>query len=128
MKKKLLMQIRDKKTLGIDAIFPVILIFAGLALATVAVIKEGRAREMTPFIFPIPIPAVTNDKSEFLTAEQVASFADFCWIGLEDSTKFTKVGQALITDFTQPFLTNLATLDDYVYDQASKSSIGSSYG
>jgi hypothetical protein len=52
MKKKILMQIRDKKTLGIDAIFPIILIFAGLALATVAVIKEGKAREMTPFIYP----------------------------------------------------------------------------
>lgn len=76
MKKKILMQIRDKKTLGIDAIFPIILIFAGLALATVAVIKEGRAREMTPFIYPTKIPVVTNDISEFLLADQISKFTD----------------------------------------------------
>ena len=41
MKKKVLMQVRDKKTLGIDTVFPILLIVAGLALSTVAVIKNG---------------------------------------------------------------------------------------
>jgi hypothetical protein len=41
MKKKILMQVRDKKTLGIDTVFPIFLIIAGLALSTVAVIKNG---------------------------------------------------------------------------------------
>ena len=41
MKKKVLVQVRDKKTLGIDTVFPVLLIVAGLALSTVAVIKDG---------------------------------------------------------------------------------------
>jgi hypothetical protein len=35
------MQVRDKKTLGIDTIFPILLILCGLALSTVAIIKDG---------------------------------------------------------------------------------------
>jgi hypothetical protein len=34
------MQTRDYKTLGIDVIFPIILILIGLKLATVAIIKD----------------------------------------------------------------------------------------
>jgi len=51
-KKKILMQVRDRKTLGIDTIFPILLIIIGLALATINFIKDGPAREMTPFIYP----------------------------------------------------------------------------
>ena len=35
LRKKILVQIRDKKTLGIDTIFPVVLIIVGLGLATI---------------------------------------------------------------------------------------------
>lgn len=48
MKKKVLMQVRDKKTLGIDTIFPILLIVAGLALSTIAVIKDGKAISINP--------------------------------------------------------------------------------
>ena len=46
------MQIRDKKTLTIDTIFPIILILAGLALATIKIFKDGVPREMSPYIYP----------------------------------------------------------------------------
>jgi hypothetical protein len=46
------MQIRDKKTLGIDTIFPLILIVVGLWLATIAVIKDETSRLMTPALLP----------------------------------------------------------------------------
>jgi hypothetical protein len=52
MKKRFLMQIRDKKTLTIDTIFPIILILAGLALATISIFKDGVPREMSPYIYP----------------------------------------------------------------------------
>lgn len=39
------------KTLGIDTIFPIILILVGLALATVAIFKDGVARTMNPTIY-----------------------------------------------------------------------------
>jgi hypothetical protein len=58
MRKKILMQIRDKKTLGIDLIFPIILIFAGLALSTFSIIREGLSKEMTPFMFPLNISVI----------------------------------------------------------------------
>ena len=48
MKKKILVQVREKKTLGIDTVFPVLLIVAGLALSTVADIKDGQTRTMNP--------------------------------------------------------------------------------
>ncbi len=40
MKKKFLMQIRDLKSLGIDTLFPIVLILIGLKLSTIAVIKN----------------------------------------------------------------------------------------
>ena len=45
------MQIRDMKTLAVDTIFPVVLIIAGLALATIAIFKEGVPRTMSPYIY-----------------------------------------------------------------------------
>lgn len=66
MKKKILMQVRDKKTLGIDTVFPVLLIVAGLALSTVAVIKDGQSREMNPLtIYPQPLYIINNQDSLF---------------------------------------------------------------
>jgi hypothetical protein len=66
MKKKILMQVRDKKTLGIDTIFPILLIVAGLALSTVAVIKNGQSREMSPAIYPAPVTMYNNLDSAYL--------------------------------------------------------------
>lgn len=51
LRKKVLMQVRDRKTLAIDTIFPVLLIIVGLALATVSFFKNGVPREMTPFLY-----------------------------------------------------------------------------
>ena len=72
LKKKLLMQLRDKKTLGIDTIFPVLLIIVGLALATISFIKDGPAREMTPFIYPSPLQMYYNKNSALITEAQAA--------------------------------------------------------
>ena len=46
------MQVRDSKTLGIYAIFPFILIVAGLWLATISAIKDETSREMKPSLLP----------------------------------------------------------------------------
>ena len=42
------MQFRDKKTLFIDVFFPIFLIIVGLELATIAVIKPGKDKNMMP--------------------------------------------------------------------------------
>jgi hypothetical protein len=56
--------VRDKKTLGIDTVFPVLLIVAGLALSTVAVIKDGQTRVMNPAsIYPQPLEIINNQDS-----------------------------------------------------------------
>ena len=38
LRKKILVQIRDAKTLGIDTLFPCVLIIVGLALSTITVL------------------------------------------------------------------------------------------
>ena len=48
-RKKILMQLRDKKTLFIDIFFPILLIIVGLELATIAVIKSGPDRPLQPY-------------------------------------------------------------------------------
>jgi len=63
LKKKVLVQIRDKKTLGIDIFFPVILIITGLALSTVSIFKNGEARTMNPNIYPQPNNVYSNANS-----------------------------------------------------------------
>ena len=65
------MQIRDKKTLGIDTIFPMVLILLGLWLSTISISKDGAPRTMTPpFIFP---PSNTL----YYNFESSESYADF---------------------------------------------------
>jgi hypothetical protein len=46
------MQIRDLKTLGIDTIFPLILIIIGLKISTIAVILPQKARSLTTTLYP----------------------------------------------------------------------------
>ena len=50
-RKKLLMQVRDMKTLGIDTLFPIFLIIVGISLATIVIFKNGVRREMSPSIY-----------------------------------------------------------------------------
>jgi len=58
------MQIRDVKTLGIDTIFPIVLIIAGLALATIAIFKDGIPRLMSPYIYDqVPMNLIYNANS-----------------------------------------------------------------
>jgi len=47
MKKKVLMPVRDVKTLVVDTIFPVVLIIFGMYLATIQILKSGQARTMS---------------------------------------------------------------------------------
>jgi len=65
------MQIRDKKTLGIDTIFPIVLIIVGLALATVSIFKDGVPRLMSPYIFnQVPMKLIYNTNSESLNGPE----------------------------------------------------------
>lgn len=73
-KKKILMQVRDRKTLGIDTIFPILLIIVGLALATISFFKQGAAREMTPFLYPSPMKMYYNKNSTTLPDANCTAF------------------------------------------------------
>lgn len=61
LKKKALLQVRDPRTLIIEMMFPIIFIFAGLALATIKPIREGVPRLLSPSIFPTPSHLYYND-------------------------------------------------------------------
>lgn len=60
LKKKTLMQIRDKKSLCIDLVFPLLLILVGLFLATTNFYSESVSMEMTPKVYPQPVGMSEN--------------------------------------------------------------------
>lgn len=81
MKKKFLMQIRDKKTLTIDTIFPIILILAGLALATISIFKNGVPREMSPYIYPVEsLQQLYNQNSAFIEDDSIIKTIMNDWV------------------------------------------------
>lgn len=49
MRKKLLMQFRDRRTLFVDLFFPNLLIIAGLWLSTISFFKDGPVRSLEPY-------------------------------------------------------------------------------
>ena len=51
-KKKLLMQLRDSKSLFVEGFFPLLLIAAGLALSKLQIFFTGPSRFETPALFP----------------------------------------------------------------------------
>lgn len=63
MKKKLTLQIRDVRTLMIEIFFPIIFIFAGLALANFAPFSNGRMKDLTLNQFPSPSHLIYNNPS-----------------------------------------------------------------
>jgi len=77
LRKKLLMQVRDSKTLSIDTIFPIMLIMVGFALATVSFFKDGPSRLMTPFIYPTPINLYYNSNSSLIPEANFTDIQNF---------------------------------------------------
>lgn len=74
LKKKILMQIRDQKTLAIDTILPIVLIIMGLWLATLALFKDGSARTMLPsYIYPPTNMMYWNSNSSSTTGTSTTS-------------------------------------------------------
>lgn len=61
IKKKFLLQVRDPRTLVIEMLFPIIFIFAGLALATRKPIQPGIARPLTPTLLLDPSHLAYNE-------------------------------------------------------------------
>lgn len=75
------MQIRDKKTLTIDTIFPIILILAGLALATISIFKNGVPREMSPYIYPVEsLQQLYNQNSAFIEDDSIIKTIMNDWV------------------------------------------------
>ena len=69
------MQIRDKKTLAVDTVFPILLVIIGLALATISIFKDGASRPMyPPAIYPTPIELMYNADAKHATAEDTKKF------------------------------------------------------
>ncbi len=63
IKKKILMQARDFKTLTIDILFPLVLIIVGLVLSTTQFYVIGDAVDLSPFsIYPTPNQLYINSK------------------------------------------------------------------
>jgi hypothetical protein len=86
LKKKVLMQVRDKKTLSIDTIFPIFLIIAGLALSTINFIKDSPPREMSPFVMQENLNVIWNTNSNFITdSTTIQDFMVSDWVGLNSS-------------------------------------------
>jgi hypothetical protein len=56
------MQIRDPRTLMIEMVFPIILVFGGLALATRKPFRPGVPHILTPTMMPTPSHLAFNDK------------------------------------------------------------------
>ena len=79
MKKKILMQIRDGKTLAVDTLFPIALIILGMYLATIVLLKSGVPRDMQPTaIYPDPIELFYNtNSSQMNTTDSMALIKSF---------------------------------------------------
>lgn len=123
LKKKILMQIRDKKTLSIDTIFPVILIIAGLALSTVAFFKDGQGREMTPFIFPSPLKFYYNEESQMLNTDtEIVKFFDQAIKG-QNASNIEIVGGRQIKLEAGKVLENAKQYDDQIFDSVQQDQV-----
>lgn len=132
--KKFLTQVRDKKTLGIDTIFPVLLILVGLALATISFFKDGPPRDMTPFLYGDKLNMIYNQESALMNTglsnlPQLQAFMTDDWqalnstsISLESTVPIT-----LKTVTTAPFVdtdlfSQLTQLDNALYDMVNPDS------
>mmetsp|Transcript_270 Transcript_270/g.475 ORF Transcript_270/g.475 Transcript_270/m.475 type:complete len:855 (-) Transcript_270:2340-4904(-) len=130
LKKKILMQVRDGKTLLIDTIFPIVLIFAGLALSTVAVIREGQERELSPFIYPATDGGLgqgihNNLASTSLDEAAVKTFIDDVFIGENHKQDFQALSTVSV-DTTGSLSAQVKEYDSKVYDMVFNSSEGDS--
>mmetsp|Transcript_5474 Transcript_5474/g.5006 ORF Transcript_5474/g.5006 Transcript_5474/m.5006 type:complete len:80 (-) Transcript_5474:490-729(-) len=52
-KKKILLQIRDLRSLCVEILFPIILILAGLGLIKLVFVEETQTGFMSPTMFPV---------------------------------------------------------------------------
>lgn len=78
MRKKILMQVRDQKTLVVDTIFPITLIIFGMYLATIQILKSGVARDMSvTSIYPGPINLLYNEYTPTNAGLAPTVFTDF---------------------------------------------------
>ena len=113
------MQVRDRKTLGIDTIFPILLIIVGLALATISFFKTGAPREMTPFLYPSPMQIYYNAESTSLTSasgsEDITSFMNSQWRGI-NSTGVDIIEPSIPINTTKGIEDQVSQLDEYVFD------------
>jgi len=129
-KKKILMQIRDTKTLMVDTIFPIALIILGMYLATIQIIKSGQAREMSvQSIYPSPIKFLYNTESpsnsNLNSNNAVTSFIEYGLIK-QDTTTFEDGGK--IQSLSGSLLKRIVDYDQLIFDKADKGEIIPSYG
>lgn len=98
------MQIRDKKTLSIDTIFPIILILVGLALATISIFKDGTPRELSPYIFPeSSLQLLYNQNSALITDTKTTETIMNDWVkATNESVWQIKEAVPIKVDTTSP--------------------------
>ena len=112
LKKKLLLQVRDPRTLIIEIFFPIIFIFVGLALANVKVFKDGIPRLLSPSLFPQPSHLYYNSPS-FKNEETDTFVTDYFEKGQWDT-----FGKFKIDTVDTTYVQQISQFDDYLYTQA----------
>ena len=112
LKKKLLLQVRDPRTLIIEIFFPIIFIFVGLALANVKVFKDGIPRLLSPSLFPQPSHLYYNSPS--FNDEKTDTFVtDYFGKDLWDT-----FGPVVIDTKGTTYVQQISQFDDYLYTKA----------
>ncbi len=116
LKKKFLVQVRDPRTLIIEMMFPIIFIFAGLALATVKPIKPGVPRPLSPSIFPEPSHLYFNDKIPFGSLKDNDTKSTI--IDGSFTEKFWDINQAVSINYTGNYTDIVSQYDDFLYNNS----------
>lgn len=123
LRKRFLMQIRDRKTLAVDTIFPILLIIVGLALSTISFFKEGPPREMSPFIYTDTLDMVYNENSALINDKlqnlpEVDAFWKQTWQAMNSShiNLIKGVPITLKSDQDSDIFSQIKQLDQVAFD------------
>jgi len=120
-KKKVLLQIRDPKTLMVELFFPLLLIIMGTGLASVKFFYDGAPRMMSPTIFPSPNPLVVNTNP--LRGDDPSEFVQDYLVG-KNASEWKIAEKIQLTG--QDIDAQLSEYSKYLFDNQER--LGGSYG
>jgi len=123
MRKKLLMQFRDRRTLFVDLFFPNLLIIAGLWLSTIQFFKDGGVRSLSPFDLYEPSYIYYNTKSKEIQDE--TKISNFIKILQSDNQSFYMETDNISkfnpsSEFVGNLTTQAETVDEYTFNKVQE--------